>query len=252
MSDELDQRTKIAFLSDGDIREQLCNWLKLLMISGVNEVFVNNLKTGNDRETSGMPESILKKLKEEVDNCSRCVLHKHRRNAVFGEGNIKARLMFIGEAPGKEEDIQGRPFVGMAGRLLTKIIEAMGLTREEVYITNVVKCRPPNNRVPDLDEIAACLIYLEKQIHAIRPEVICTLGSVATRTLTGITDGITSLRGRFYDYMDIPVMPTFHPAACLRKPEIKRLVWDDIKKVMRLLHLPTKGVIRDGSTENNA
>ncbi len=251
MRNDLDGLQKSISLCDGKIRDQFCNWLKLMMISGINQVFVANGRM-SDLAKDEMQQSILERLEEEVKGCRKCILHKQRRSVVFGEGNKRARLMFIGEAPGRDEDIQGRPFVGMAGKLLTRIIEAMGLRREDVYITNVVKCRPPNNRVPEIDEIAECLIYLEKQIRAIRPEVICALGSVATRTLTGINDGVTSLRGKFYDYMGIPVMPTFHPAACLRKPEIKRLVWDDVKKIIQLLDLPNKGVIRDGAVKNNS
>jgi len=247
---DLDGLQEVFSLSDGKIREQFCNWLKLMMLSGVSEVFIANGMTPDFAEDRTQ-ESALERLEEEVRRCRKCNLHKQRKSVVFGEGNKRARLMFIGEAPGRDEDIQGRPFVGMAGKLLTKIIEAMGLRREDVYITNVVKCRPPNNRVPEIDEIAECLIYLEKQIEAIRPQVICALGSVATRTLTGINDGVTSLRGKFYDYMGIPVMPTFHPAACLRKPQIKRLVWDDVKKIIQLLDLPNKGVIRDGAVKNN-
>jgi DNA polymerase len=169
---------------------------------------------------------------------------------VFGEGDPSSRLMFIGEGPGRDEDLQGRPFVGRAGMLLTKIIQAMGLRRKDVYITNIVKCRPPGNRNPEPDEISECLPYLEKQIELIKPEVICTLGNVATQTLTGMRSGITSMRGRFYTYRDIRLMPTFHPAACLRKPETKRLVWEDIKQVMKVLDLPIRGVMRDGPSKS--
>lgn len=241
---------RIAIVNNACLREQLASWLKLMEVSGIGEVFVRN-RVGSGWAIEGKPDRDLEALKGEIEHCSKCTLHKQRKNVVFGEGNLRARLMFVGEAPGRDEDIQGRPFVGMAGKLLTKIIEAMGLRREDVYITNVVKCRPPNNRVPEIDEIAECLLYLEKQISAIRPEVICALGSVATRTLTGLPDGVTSLRGKFYNYMGIPVMPTFHPAACLRKPEIKRLVWDDVKKVMQLLGLQAKGVITNGAGKGN-
>jgi DNA polymerase len=146
--------------------------------------------------------------------------------------------MFIGEGPGRDEDLQGRPFVGRAGMLLTKIIEAMGLSRADVYIANVVKCRPPGNRNPDLDEIAECLPHLERQIEMIKPLVICTLGNISTQTLLDVKSGITSVRGRFFEYRGIKVMPTFHPAACLRKPETKRLVWKDVKQIMKALELP--------------
>jgi DNA polymerase len=169
---------------------------------------------------------------------------------VFGEGSPSSRLVFVGEGPGRDEDLQGRPFVGRAGMLLTKIIQAMGLERKDVYITNIVKCRPPGNRNPEPDEISECLPYLEEQIEIIGPEVICTLGNVATQTLTGMRSGITSMRGRFYDYRGVRLMPTFHPAACLRRAATKRYVWEDIKKIMEVLGLPIRGVMRDGSSQN--
>jgi DNA polymerase len=158
--------------------------------------------------------------------------------------------MFIGEGPGRDEDLSGEAFVGKAGMLLTRIIEAMGLTREDVYITNIVKCRPPNNRNPELDEISECLPYLEKQIDTIHPEVICTLGVVATQAITGMRRGISAMRGRPHDYRGFTVIPTFHPAACLRYPSNKKLVWEDIKKVMKTLGLPIRGVMRNGPSKN--
>jgi DNA polymerase len=189
-------------------------------------------------------------LAAEVAGCRLCDLHKGRTNTVFGEGNARAKLMFIGEGPGADEDAQGRPFVGRAGVLLTKIIEAMGLAREEVYIGNIVKCRPPANRVPDPGEIASCLPYLEKQIEAIGPEIICTLGNVATQTVTGERQPMSQMRGRTYTYRATRVVPTYHPAACLRNPDCKKLVWEDIKIVMKYLNLPIRGVTRNGSGTN--
>jgi DNA polymerase len=189
-------------------------------------------------------------LESRVADCRLCDLASGRTNAVFGEGSPTAKLMFIGEGPGAEEDAQGRPFVGRAGALLTRIIEAMGLKREEVYIGNVVKCRPPGNRVPDPDEIASCLPYLEKQIEAIGPEIICTLGNVATQTVTGERRGISQVRGKTYTYRSARVVPTFHPAACLRNPDCKKLVWEDIKIVMKYLNLPIRGVTRNGAGTN--
>ncbi|OGW84713.1 MAG: uracil-DNA glycosylase [Omnitrophica bacterium RIFCSPLOWO2_01_FULL_45_10] len=158
-----------------------------------------------------------------------------RRNSVFGSGDSKARLMFIGEAPGEEEDRQGLPFVGRAGQLLTKIIEAMGLERKDVYIANVLKCRPPNNRMPLPSEILACEENLKKQIEIIKPKVICALGKFASQTLLRTESSITALRGSFKDYFGTKVMPTYHPAYLLRNPQDKRLVWEDMKKVLREL-----------------
>ena len=167
-------------------------------------------------------------------NCRNCHLAASRQNVVFGEGNPNARLMFIGEGPGADEDASGRPFVGAAGQLLDKMIAAMHLSREDVYIANVVKCRPPGNRVPGEDEAAACMGYLERQIELIKPEVIVLLGGTALHFLLKM-DGIFRLRGRWQDYKNIAVMPTFHPAFLLRKPESKREAWHDLKLVMARL-----------------
>ena len=172
-------------------------------------------------------------VREELGDCTRCKLHKGRRNIVFGEGNPNAALVFVGEGPGQEEDEQGRPFVGAAGQLLTDIIvKGMRLNREDVYICNIVKCRPPNNRNPEPDEVMACEPFLIKQLQAIKPKIIIGLGNVAVKTLLKTKEGITSLRGTWKTYQGIPFMPTFHPAYLLRTPSDKRLVWDDIKKVL--------------------
>ena len=181
--------------------------------------------------------SDLSELRRYLDGCVRCKLHKNRKNIVFGEGNPKAELVFVGEAPGREEDIEGRPFVGEAGRLLTRIIKAMGLERKDVYICNVVKCRPPRNRDPEADEIKACFPFLEAQLRIISPKIICTLGRIAAQTLLGKDFKITKQRGNWYSYKDIPVMPTFHPAYLLRNPSEKKLVWEDMKKIMEKLGL---------------
>ena len=170
-------------------------------------------------------------------NCRNCHLAASRQNVVFGEGNEHARLMFIGEGPGADEDATGRPFVGAAGQLLDKMIAAMHLAREEVYIANVVKCRPPGNRVPGEEEAAACMGYLERQIELINPEVIVLLGGTALHFLLKM-DGISRLRGRWQEYKNIAVMPTFHPAFLLRKPESKREAWHDLKLVMAKLGIP--------------
>ncbi|MFH1190140.1 MAG: uracil-DNA glycosylase [Candidatus Omnitrophota bacterium] len=174
-------------------------------------------------------------LRGEVSGCRACCLAKTRRNVVFGSGSPDADLMFVGEAPGSEEDIQGLPFVGRAGQLLTKIIEAMGLKREDVYIANLLKCRPPDNRAPLPDEIAACRENLRSQIAVIKPKVICTLGKFASQMLLNTERTISSLRGNLYEYEGIKVIPTFHPAYLLRNPQDKKLVWQDMKKIRKLL-----------------
>ncbi len=184
---------------------------------------------------------------EEVSICNRCPLAKGRTKTVFGEGNPAARLLFIGEGPGHDEDISGRPFVGRAGDLLSRMISAMGLSRKDVYICNIVKCRPPNNRNPMPEEVQTCWPYLVRQLEIIRPEVIVTMGNPATKTILDTTVGITKMRGRFVPLPElgdglagIPVMPTFHPAYVLRQytPANRRAVWSDLQKVMELLELP--------------
>ena len=167
----------------------------------------------------------------EIGDCTRCPLHLERTHVVHTEGNRKARLMFVGEAPGADEDAQARPFVGRAGQLLTKIIEAIGLKREEVLIGNVNRCRPPGNRAPMPDEAATCKPFLEREIAVAQPEVIVVLGNTALKNLLDSREGITRARGRFHDYKGIKVMPTFHPAYLLRDPAKKRETWEDLKKV---------------------
>ncbi len=184
----------------------------------------------------------LEKIRQEMGDCQRCKLHSTRTNIVFGEGNPQARLMFIGEGPGRDEDIEGRPFVGRAGQLLTKMIAAMGLERSDVFIANIVKCRPPQNRDPESDEVENCIKFLEAQILAIQPEAIVTLGRVALKALLGFQGPMGSFRGKFYERNGIPVMPTFHPSFLLRQGpndrKYKSLAWDDLKQVMSLLNLP--------------
>lgn len=176
----------------------------------------------------------LAQVREILGDCTRCRLHRGRTKIVFGQGNPQACLMFVGEGPGADEDRQGLAFVGKAGQLLTRIIEAIGLTREEVYIANIVKCRPPNNRDPKEDEVETCFSFLEAQIRVIHPAIICALGAPAARALLGVTLPISRLRGRFFDRNGIQVMPTYHPAYLLRNPEAKRLVWEDVQKVQHL------------------
>lgn len=180
----------------------------------------------------------LEQIRMDLGNCRRCGLSKNRTHIVFGEGDPKARLVFVGEGPGADEDRSGRPFVGQAGQLLTRIIQAMRLTRDQVYICNVIKCRPPQNRNPEPDEINACRPFLERQLAAIAPEVICTLGTFAGQTLLDSSAPISRLRGRFHIYKGIKVMPSFHPAYLLRNPDQKRVVWEDMKKIMALLGIP--------------
>jgi uracil-DNA glycosylase family 4 len=178
-------------------------------------------------------------VRAELGECARCRLASGRTNLVFGVGNPSARLVFVGEGPGADEDAKGEPFVGRAGQLLTEIItKGMRLRREDVYICNVVKCRPPGNRNPEPDEVAACEPFLVRQLRAIGPEVIVALGKFAAQTLLRSKTPITQLRGRWFDYHGIMIMPTFHPAYLLRNPGDKRLVWEDIQKVMRVLGLP--------------
>ncbi|MBI5051000.1 MAG: uracil-DNA glycosylase [Nitrospirae bacterium] len=180
-------------------------------------------------------ESALSALRREIGDCQRCRLSKGRTNIVFGEGNPEAELMFIGEGPGRDEDLQARPFVGDAGKLLTRLIEKMGFKREQVYIANIVKCRPPMNRDPEEDEMNACMPFVEEQIRMINPKIIMCLGRIAAQSLLNTKVPISRLRGTFYDYKNIPVMPTFHPAYLLRNPKDKNLTWDDAKKVLEIL-----------------
>jgi uracil-DNA glycosylase family 4 len=181
------------------------------------------------------PRPTLAQVREELGECTRCKLHRQRTQIVFGVGNPEAKLVFVGEAPGADEDAQGEPFVGRAGQLLTKIIQAMGMQREDVYICNIIKCRPPNNRTPEADEILACQPFLLKQLQAIRPRFICALGGPATQTLLKTKEPISRLRGRFFDYHGIPLLPTFHPAFLLRNPHEKKTVWEDMKLLLRTM-----------------
>ncbi len=177
----------------------------------------------------------LEQIRADLGDCHRCGLAQTRRKIVFGEGDPNARLIFVGEGPGSEEDRRGRPFVGPAGELLTRIIEAMKLSREQVYIGNVIKCRPPGNRNPTAEEITTCGPFLERQLAVMAPKVICTLGSFAAQTLLQTQTPVTQLRGRFHTYKGIKLMPTYHPAYLLLNPDQKRAVWEDMKKIMALL-----------------
>lgn len=186
---------------------------------------------GNLQHAAKYDES-LDEIRADIGECTRCELSRKRTKLVFGEGNPQAVLMFVGEGPGQDEDRTGRPFVGRSGQLLTKIIEAMQLKREDVYIGNVVKCRPPGNRTPLPEEIEICRPFLERQIQVIHPRFLCTLGAVATHALLRTTEPISRMRGKFYDYRGMRLLPTFHPSYLLKNPEKKRETWEDMKRLM--------------------
>lgn len=211
-----------------EIITDLKNYLDYLKGMGIDSLFVS----GNaPQQVSQSKVQTLEEIRRELGDCRRCKLHRTRTTIVFGEGNEKTKLMFIGEGPGYDEDVQGRPFVGKAGQLLTKIIQSIHLRREEVYITNIVKCRPPQNRNPEPDEIQSCHPFLQKQIQSIQPKMICALGTFAAQTLLSTDAKITSLRGRIFELGGIKVLPTYHPAYLLRNPERKREVWEDMKQI---------------------
>jgi len=179
----------------------------------------------------------LKAIREDIGDCTRCRLCKGRTNIVFGVGNVNADLMFVGEGPGADEDEQGEPFVGRAGQLLNNMISAMGLKRSDVYIANVVKCRPPGNRTPETDECNTCFPFLDRQIEVIRPKVIVALGAVAAKNLLAMNDSMARLRGRWYDYKSARLAVTYHPAYLLRDPRQKKEAWKDLQMVMKYLGL---------------
>jgi uracil-DNA glycosylase len=207
-----------------DVRRALASWVGYLGDIGVRELA---LREPPPRD----PRALLAALREEIGDCKRCKLCERRTNIVFGVGAPHAKLMFVGEGPGADEDAQGEPFVGRAGQKLNEMIQAIGLERKDVYIANVVKCRPPGNRDPEPDEVATCSPFLFRQIAILRPKVIVALGSPATKTLLDTRAGITSLRGRWGSFLGIPVMPTFHPAFLLRKYTVENrlAVFSDLK-----------------------
>ena len=217
-----------------DVRRALASWVGYLGEIGVRELSVREqtLSDASPPESGRRdPGALLAALRDQIGDCQRCKLCQDRTNIVFGVGDPRAKLMFVGEGPGADEDAQGEPFVGRAGQKLNEMIRAIGLERKDVYIANVVKCRPPGNRDPEPDEVATCSPFLFRQIESIRPAVIVTLGSPASKSLLDTKAGITSLRGRFGAFRGVPVMPTFHPAYLLRKytPENRRAVFDDLK-----------------------
>ncbi|HEV7551468.1 MAG TPA: uracil-DNA glycosylase [Candidatus Angelobacter sp.] len=185
----------------------------------------------------GDKPSALKLIREDIGDCTRCRLHKGRTNLVFGVGNVNAELMFVGEGPGADEDAQGEPFVGRAGQLLNNMISAMGIKREDVYIANVVKCRPPSNRTPEKDECDTCSPFLMRQIDVIKPKVIVALGAVAAKNLLAVNDSMANLRGRWYDFRKSKLLVTYHPAYLLRDPRQKKEAWKDLQMAMKYLGL---------------
>jgi uracil-DNA glycosylase len=202
---------------------------------------------GHDAPSFGSPMPLvqdkaaaLKAIREDIGDCTRCRLHKGRKNIVFGVGNVNADIMFVGEGPGADEDEQGEPFVGRAGQLLNNMISAMGIRREDVYIANIVKCRPPGNRTPERDECDTCSPFLLRQIDVIRPKVIVALGAVAAKNLLAVNDSMANLRGRWYDFKGSRLLVTYHPAFLLRDPRQKKEAWKDLQMVMNYLGLKPK------------
>ncbi len=210
-------------------------------VSGTSGLFDQAASFGPALSTQEKRQALQLLEETEVRGCTRCpILVRNRTQTVFGVGNPDAELCFVGEAPGAEEDAQGEPFVGAAGQLLNRIIAACKLRREDVYISNVLKCRPPGNRTPLPDEIANCFPFLERQLGIIRPRFICALGACASQALLNTTASIGRLRGRFHDYRGIPVLCTYHPAYLLRNPAAKRHVWEDMKMLMRAMGRPVE------------
>ena len=230
-----------------DLTPEVANHLRFYQDLGVTGISRNPAWRRRQDTAAPTPDAIpvtlsrsaveaLGAIREDIGDCTRCKLHGlGRQQIVFGVGNPNADLMFVGEAPGADEDVQGIPFVGRAGQLLTKIIEAIDLKRDDVYIANVIKCRPPGNRNPDPDEVDACEGFLFRQIDSIQPRVIVALGTFAAKALLKTQDPISRLRGRVYEYRGAKLIPTFHPAFLLRSPDRKRDVWEDMKKVRALL-----------------
>lgn len=219
--------------------DPILDWLDFFRDVGVTDLSAADQEPGPESPAlPGQPQPAprtLPAIRADLGDCRRCKLHTTRTHIVFGTGPENAELVFVGEGPGENEDLTGVPFVGRAGDLLTKMIAAMGYTRQEVYIANVVKCRPPGNRDPEPDEIAACRPFLEMQLDAIRPKAIVALGAFAAQLITGSTDRISLLRGRFHEFRGIKVMPTFHPSYLLQSPSKKKEAWSDLQQVMKLL-----------------
>lgn len=227
-------------------KNHLLNYLQFLKAQPQGFVYNAPKEAQAEQKTNTLqspvqnPQDLLNAIKKSCANCQACPLATQGRSqVVFGEGSAAAQLMFVGEGPGRDEDEQGHPFIGRAGQLLTKIILAMGITREDVYISNVVKCRPPGNRVPLPTESDVCTkLILFKEIDIIRPRVICALGATAVQALLGSDARISKMRGIFTDFHGIPILPTYHPAYLLRNPDAKKIVWEDMKKIMERLKHP--------------
>ncbi len=217
--------------NSSDPKQALIEHLKFYSGLGITHLRTNEGTVQPETEEEPDNTSTLETVRNELGDCTRCKLHSTRKNIVFGAGDPTADLMFVGEAPGFDEDVQGQPFVGRAGQLLTRIIQAIELKREDVYIANILKCRPPKNRDPQSDEIAVCEPFLFKQIEAINPLILVALGKYASQTLLRTTEPISRIRGNFYDFRNRLLIPTFHPSYLLRSPSAKRFVWEDMKKV---------------------
>jgi uracil-DNA glycosylase len=241
---------------DPQTKQQLAARLKYYKEMGIHDFYRRPVEEGVELELQTAVEAIpmksqtsvalpvigdkpsaLKLIREDIGDCTRCRLHKGRTNLVFGVGNVNADLMFIGEGPGADEDAQGEPFVGRAGQLLNNMISAMGLKREDVYIANVVKCRPPSNRTPEKDECDTCSPFLMRQIDVIKPKVIVALGAVAAKNLLAVSDSMANLRGRWYDFRNSKLLVTYHPAYLLRDPRQKKETWKDLQMAMKYLGL---------------
>ena len=227
----------------------LISYFRRLQRKGIRSVYIDaesppaepDPRIDEDEPAMAQPSTanvsdVLSALEERVAGCTACRLHEGRKNTVFGKGSPTTRVMFIGEGPGRDEDIQGEPFVGRSGQLLTKMIAAIDLTRDDVYITNIVKCRPPNNRNPQEDEVRCCEAYLVQQIDAIKPRIICALGLVSAHWLLDTKEPLGKLRKRKNSYHDTPVLVTYHPAALLRNPGLKRGAWEDFKKLRDIIN----------------
>jgi DNA polymerase len=222
-----------------EILSSLKSYFESRKLSGINCFYLDPADTSGTANHAELQTGVeqkrvrLKEVQEELGDCRRCKLHAKRKNIVFGEGSPAARLMFVGEAPGADEDMQGRPFVGKAGQLLTRIINAIDLERSDVYIANIIKCRPPSNRDPEEDEIQTCIPFLKKQLEIIQPRIICALGRLAAQALLETDRGITELRGRFQMFGDSKVMPIYHPSYLLRNPARKKETWLDMQVVQK-------------------
>lgn len=224
----------------GDLLGQVKGWLEFLDHTGCPGLLPLARHPAVEQKPAEQDSNMetLDFIREDLGDCQRCQLAPGRTKLVFGQGNPAADLMFVGEAPGRDEDLQGQAFVGRAGQLLTKIIEAIGLSRDDVFIANILKCRPPGNRNPEAEEVATCSPFLFRQIESIQPRVIVALGAYAARTLLDTERPISKLRGRFHEYRGRLLMPTYHPAYLLRNPQAKRPVWEDMQLVRDLLNQP--------------